>query len=208
MRRLLDPNLNRTVAAKSATIAVLTAVLGACASVPTPLQGQFDPVTPREAAASGGSGPAVRWGGEIIKVAPQENRTCFEILARELDSTARPIKRDPSAGRFMACRGGFYDPEEFQHGREVTVVGHLDGVERGMVGQFDYTYPRVAADAIYLWPKRPLYTPYYDPWYGDPFWWGAGPYWGPYWGGPYWGGGVIVRPHASSAPAPQPKPGN
>jgi len=57
-----------------------------------------------------------------------------------------------------------------------------------------------AADAIYLWPKRPDYVPYYNPWYGDPFWWG-GPYWGPYWGGGYWGGGVIVRPHASvSAP--------
>ena len=206
MRRFLDTNLNRTVA-KSAAIVVLTAVLGACASVPTPLQGQFAPVMPREAAASGGSGAAVRWGGEIIKVEPKSEQTCFEVLARDLDSTARPIKRDPSAGRFMACRGGFYDPEEFQHGREVTVVGHLDGVERGMVGQFDYTYARVAADAIYLWPKRPLYTPYYDPWYGDPFWWGAGPYWGPYWGGPYWGGGVMVRPRASSAPAPQSKPG-
>ncbi|MGH8173992.1 MAG: Slp family lipoprotein [Rhodanobacteraceae bacterium] len=183
MHHFVDPNLNRT-AARAAAIAVLALVLGACASIPTPLQGEFSPITPREAAESGGSGPAVRWGGEIILVAPQERRTCFEILARALDSTARPVNRDPSAGRFMACRDGFYDPEEFAKGREITVVGHLDGIEKGLVGQFDYTYPRVAADAFYLWPKRPLYVPYYDPWYGDPFWWG-GPYWGPYWGGPY-----------------------
>jgi len=199
MRRLPKLNLNTAFAKTTAAVA-LTLALASCASIPTPLQGQFAPVTPRDAAASAQTGPAVRWGGEIIDVSPKTDQTCFEVLARELDSIARPIKRDPSAARFMACRNGFYDPEEFQKGRELTIVGHLDGVERGMVGQFDYTYARVAADAIYLWPKRPDYVPYYNPWYGDPFWWG-GPYWGPYWGGGYWGGGVIVRPHASvSAP--------
>ena len=59
----------------------------------------------------------------------------------------------------------------------------------------------MAADAIYLWPKRPLYvnTPYYDPWmygYGGP--WGWGPYWGPFWGG----GTVIIRDHSSPPPKP------
>jgi len=185
-------------------IATLIAGLAACATVPAPLQGQFSEVSPRDAAA-GGSGQAVRWGGEIIKVEPQANQTCFEVLARQLDSTARPMARDPSGGRFIACRGGFYDPEEFQRGRELTVVGRLDGSERGKVGEFDYTYPRVSADAIYLWPKRPLYvqSPYYNPWYGDPFFWGYGPYWGPYWGGP-----VIVRPRNPSPPPPPPPKGS
>jgi len=191
------------VSAKPLAIAALVAGLASCATVPTPLQGQFSTVTPREA-ASAGSGQAVRWGGEIIKVEPQANQTCFEILARELDASARPFSRDPSGGRFIACRGGFYDPEEFQRGRDITVVGQLSGSERGKVGEFDYTYPRVAADAIYLWPKRNLYAraPYYDPWYGDPFWWGYGPYWGPYWGGP-----VIVRPRPHAPPPPPPPQG-
>jgi len=179
---------------KHVAIVALAGLLGACATVPAPLQGQFAPVTPRDAAASGGQGEAVRWGGEIINVDPRPEQTCFEILARELDSSARPVSRDPSDGRFLACRNGFYDPEEFKQGRHITVVGKLNGTEVGKVGQFDYTYPRVAADAIYLWPKRSYANypyPYYDPW----MWGGYGPYWGPYWGG-FWGGPtVIVRRH-------------
>jgi outer membrane lipoprotein len=183
--------------ARHFAIAALAVGLASCASVPTPLQGQFAPVTPRDVATTGATGEAVRWGGEIIKVEPKANQTCFEILARELDASARPVKRDPSGGRFIACRNGFYDPEDFARGRELSVTGHLDGVEQRKVGEFDYTYPRVAADTIYLWPKRTMYAnyPYYDPWFRDPFWWGAGPYWGPYWGGP-----IIVRPR----PAPPP----
>ena len=204
----MPANLSKLAAAsRGAALGVLAAALASCATVPAPLQGQFAAVTPRDAVNAGGSGQAVRWGGEIIKVEPKSDQTCFEILARPLDDSARPTTRDPSGGRFIACRSGFYDPEEFQRGRDLTVVGQISGSERGKVGDFDYTYPRVAADAIYLWPKRPLYvnTPYYDPWYGDPFWWGMGPYWGPYWGGP-----IIVHPrhaHPTSAPAqPQPQP--
>lgn len=178
--------------ARLIVLALLAGALGACATVPTPLQGQFSPVTPRDAAANGGQSAAVRWGGEIINVDPRADQTCFEILARELDDSARPVARDPSAGRFLACRAGFYDPEEFKRGRDITVVGQLNGSERAKVGEFDYTYPRVAADAVYLWPRRSLYAaaPYYDPWYGPG--WG----YGPYWGGPFWGPTVIVEhPH-------------
>jgi outer membrane lipoprotein len=179
-------------------LATAVLALSSCATVPAPLQGQFPPVNPRDAAAA--SGQAVRWGGDIIKVEPRADSTCFEVLARELDASARPRAGDrgPSKGRFIACRQGFYDPEEFERGRDITVVGHLSGTEHGKVGEFDYTYPLVQADAIYLWPERPLYprTPYYDPWmYGfGPYWGGWGPYWGPYWGGST----VILRerPHA------------
>jgi outer membrane lipoprotein len=186
--------------------AAITLTLGACATVPTPLQGQFPPTTPQEARAGTIAGP-VRWGGEILNVDTRADQTCFEILARELDSTARPIRRDPSDGRFIACRNGFYDPEEFKKGRSITIVGQLNGTENGKVGEFNYTYPRVAAEAIYLWPERPLYanTPYYDPW--GP-WWGYGPYWGgPFWGGPYWGGPTIIVRHPTPPPPPPPKSG-
>jgi outer membrane lipoprotein len=186
---------NIPFAAKAAPTAALALLVGACATVPAPLQGQFAPVTPRDAATGNAQGEAVRWGGEIIEVDPRADQTCFEILARDLDAAARPMARDPSDGRFLACRNGFYDPEEFKRGREITVVGHLDGSEHGKVGDFDYTYPRVAADAIYLWPQRSLYTatPYYDPW---------GPWgYGPYWGRPWWGPTVIVR-----RPPPPPPP--
>ena len=186
--------------ARVACAGAVALTLAACATVPAPLQGQFPPVTPHDARANPVAGP-VRWGGEILHVDTRADQTCFEILARELDSTARPIARDPSDGRFLACRNGFYDPEEFRKGRDITIVGQLNGTEVGKVGDFDYTYPRVAAETIYLWPERPLYAdrPYYDPW--GPW----GPYWGPYWGyGPYWGPTIIVR-HPAPPPAPPPK---
>ena len=189
---------------KPLAIAFLTATLAACATVPAPLQGQFSTATPRDAASAAGS--AVRWGGEIIKVEPKTDATCFEILARELDSSARPRESDaPGGGRFIACRNGFYDPEEFDRGRDLTVIGHVTGTDHGKVGEFDYAYPHVAADAIYLWPKRARYvrSPYYDPWFYGPYWGGFGPYWGPMWGG---GGAVIIRERPKAQPTQPPKP--
>jgi outer membrane lipoprotein len=76
------------------------------------------------------------------------------------------------------------------------------------VGDYDYPYPRVEANVVYLWPKRPVYvnTPY-PPGFYDPFW---GPGWGP-WGGygygyPYYWNRprvIVVRP----APPPPPPSG-
>lgn len=192
LSHLLRLDMNRSLARRAALV-ILAASLGACATVPAPLQGQFAPVTPKEALANNAQTTPVRWGGEIIAVDPKAGHTCFEVLARELDATARPVPHDPSLGRFLACRDGFYDPEEFKQGRYLTVVGRIDGTEKGKIGEYDYTYPRVAADTVYLWPERSYVAApyYYDPW--GP--WGYGPYWGgPYWG-PYWGGGVIIVDH-------------
>ena len=61
-------------------IALLTAGLASCATVPAPLQGQFSATGPSDAVKAGSSGEAVRWGGEIIKVEPKADSTCFEIL--------------------------------------------------------------------------------------------------------------------------------
>jgi outer membrane lipoprotein len=105
----------------------------------------------------------------------------------------------------VACREGFYDPEVFVRGRELTVTGTLHGTVSQKVGDYDYAYPRVEADVVYLWPKRPVMVNY-PPGFYDPFWGpGFGPYWGGGWGGPgYWGGPrrvIIVRP-----PPPPPAP--
>jgi outer membrane lipoprotein len=171
-------------------IGVAALALASCATVPTPLKGDFPALTPREAVEQGATAQRVRWGGEIIEVQPKASTTCFEVLARALDWSARPMLRDPAGGRFIACRSGFYDPEVFERGRLVTVVGEVTGTDVAKVGEFDYRYPHVAADAIYLWPPRSQYSgppPYWDPWmYGYPYGWG--PYWGP-----YWGGSVIIR---------------
>jgi outer membrane lipoprotein len=179
-------------------------LLTACATAPAPLKGEFSALKPADSLKGSHNGTQVRWGGEIIRVDPGASTTCFEVLSRDLDASARPMMRhDTSDGRFIACRNGFYDPEVFLKGRELTVVGRVDGSERGRVGEFEYTYPRVAADAIYLWPKRPIVVEQRG-WGYDPFW---GPGFGPYWGGGFWGSHwhqppvVIVKPR----PTPPPK---
>jgi outer membrane lipoprotein len=73
----------------------------------------------------------------------------------------------------------------YDKGRDITVVGALNGSEKHKVGQYDYTFAKVDADEVYMWPKRVAYpAAYYDPFWGprlyDPFW---GPGWG--WGGYY-----------------------
>lgn len=180
--------------------ALLAVGLSACATVPQELTGTYTTVTPDNATAVA-PGTRVRWGGRIIQTEPQERETCFFVLDEPLDSQARPEPGEQSLGRFVACKQGFYDPEVYAKGREVTVTGTVAGSETRKVGDFDYTYPRVEADAVHLWHKRPVYAPnpypYYDPFFNpfyDPFW-GFGPVWYP-------PRVIVVRP----PPPPPPKP--
>ncbi len=183
--------MNRTV-----ILFVLSAALAGCATAPKPLRGEFAATAPEQSALEGRAGDLVRWGGRIIHVAPSPQRTCFEILARELGSSARPVpSADHSLGRFIACRSGFYDPAIFTSERDVTITGRIVDFETRRIGDFDYRYPRLDAEVIYLWPERLAQDRIY---FQDPFWPG-------YYGG--WGFRVpiLVRPAPKSEPAPPPK---
>jgi outer membrane lipoprotein len=170
-------------------LAVVSLALSGCATVPAPIAGKdFAELTPQQAAAQKTRGTRVRWGGEIIKAEPKADTTCFEVLSHDLWSDARPKRHDASDGRFVACGKGFYDPATYTRGRDLTVTGELAGTEQRLVGEHEYTYPRVDADGVYLWPKREYPAPYYSPFYCDPFW---GPCFGPYfWTPPV----VLIRP--------------
>lgn len=133
---------------------VSVGLLAGCNTTPAPLQGSFAGAQPADAVRAGGTGDRVRWGGRIVQVEPQADRSCFEVVSRPLGSTGRPLERDESAGRFIACRAGFYDPEVFQPGREITLVGTIEGFETRKVGEYDYRYPRLSAEVVYLWPVR------------------------------------------------------
>ena len=133
---------------------LLTLSLGACATAPGPLRGEFAAFSPEAASAQAPQNEHVRWGGRVVKVEPKADHSCFEIVSTPLASSGRPERGDRSFGRFLACRGGFYDPEVFKPGREITIVGRYAAVETHKVGEFDYRYPRVEAEAIYLWPER------------------------------------------------------
>ncbi|QNK00846.1 Slp family lipoprotein [Dyella telluris] len=189
---------------KPLILATAVATLAACATVPQPLQGTYTQVTSVSAQqeSNGASGAQVRWGGQIIETKPGPQETCFYILQRQLDDQARPHAQGNDSGtqgRFVACRAGFYDPEVFTHGRDITVTGVIQGSMPEKIGEYNYAYPKVEANVVYLWPER--VTVNYGPGWYDPFW---GPYWGPGWGpwgwggygyyGGYYGTRVIVRP--------------
>lgn len=153
-------------------VALAALALAGCATAPKPLQGEFSPVTPAQARAGGGAGDQVRWGGGIVSVRPLETETCIEVLAREVGKSGRPARRDTDQGRFIACKDGFLDPASFKEEREVTVVGHVDGVREARIGEFEYRYPVLQASVVYLWPERRDYDrrPYYhDPFFYSPF---------------------------------------
>ncbi|HQY35375.1 MAG TPA: Slp family lipoprotein [Pseudomonadota bacterium] len=165
-------------------IVVAALALGACATAPKPLAGTFTSNTPAEVV---GEGTPVRWGGRILDAQPGPDSTCIQVLAFALDGRARPYPTDQSAGRFIACRQGFYDPAVFARDRELTVVGTLSGSVVQRIGEYDYRLPRIEATALYLWPER-LPVVRFDSYPWGPGW---GPGWGPSWGrhgwyGPWW----------------------
>ncbi|KFN41248.1 Slp family lipoprotein [Arenimonas oryziterrae] len=139
---------------KRLLILALPLLLIGCVTAPKPLQGQFSTLLPDEAVTRQAAGERVRWGGRVVKVEPQAARSCFEVVGAPLDAAGQPRKVDRSEGRFIACRTGFYDPEVFQAGREITIAGTIEGFETRKVGDFDYRYARVAAEVVYLWPER------------------------------------------------------
>jgi|SRR5690625_1642355 len=124
-------------------------------------------------------GVPVRWGGHIVSVTNRPDETCLELVERDLERGGRPIEADRSEGRFLACMPQFLDPSIYEPGRLLTVAGVIDGIETGLVGEFEYQYPRVRLDAHQLWSPLP------DPrtWERDPYW--RDPFWDPYWYGPW-----------------------
>lgn len=137
-------------------VAALVLALTGCATASGPLKGDFATVTPHQAIEQDATGSAVRWGGRIIRTEPLADRTCFEMLSTRLDASGRPLwsAADDTHGRFIACRAGFYDPALFADKREVTFTGRIDGYEKRKIGDYEYRFPRVAADVVYLWPVR------------------------------------------------------
>ena len=144
------------------------ALVSGCVSAPKALQGPFAPIAPGDAVRAGTTGESVRWGGRIVEVEPQSTRTCFEVVSVRLGADGRPTRQDQSSGRFLACRPGFYDPQIFKPGREITLSGRVTGFEDRKIGEYDYRYPRIDADVVYLWPERRNVDVIIE---RHPFWW-------------------------------------
>ncbi|CAE6688036.1 Slp family lipoprotein [Candidatus Nitrotoga fabula] len=150
-----------------------------CSTVPNQLLvGTFAEVTPLAAQNQNLEGQRVRWGGTIVNTEPGKDETCFEVVSYPLGSSARPLETDATSGRFLACTPLFYDPVVYAKGREITVIGTIQGISTRKLGEYEYRYPQIKAETVYLWAQL---SPYY---YGPPYPYFNG-YYGPYWYNPW-----------------------
>jgi outer membrane lipoprotein len=169
---------------RATVLTFLVALVSACTTVPEQIQGTFTQVTPVRVNPAV-FGTEIRWGGTILSAENKDEQTCFEILSRALDKHLRPEKEDFTAGRFIACKSGFLDPEVFTRGREVTLTGNIRNIEVHELSGFSYRYPVVDVDSLVLWQKRRtvMVVNHSSPYWGYPYGaWGY-PYGG--WGYPY-----------------------
>jgi outer membrane lipoprotein len=166
---------------RSLTVTIIILALSACTSIPEQIQGSYNEISPARV-DPGVFGSSVRWGGIIIDATNKEDATCFEVLSRELDKYLRPKVEDRTAGRYIACKQGFHDPEVFSKGREITMTGNIRNIEVRRVDDFDYRYPVMDVNELVLWQKRRnvvVYHNSYDPFYYGPYArhpWGYYPY--------------------------------
>ena len=159
---------------------VIGLLLCACTTIPEQLNGEYTSLIP-ENTTDNDLETAVRWGGAVLETLPEDGYTCFEILSKKLQTSMRPANSDQADGRFIACKPGFYDPEVFKKGREVTLTGKIIHIDIRKVGEYDYHFPIVDMEFMILWPKlrkrvvydmyRPYYWhyPYYGRYYRYPF---------------------------------------
>ena len=133
---------------KSKIVAVLAVfTLAACATqTPAPTG-----PTPAEVRASGTTGGEVHWGGQIVNVQNERDRTLVEVLALPLDSDGEPQNDQRPQGRFLVDKSGFLEPHEYAPGRLVEVRGRLKGFVDGKVGDSAYRYPVVVSERVKLW---------------------------------------------------------
>lgn len=121
----------------------------------------FDPagadlaLTPEQAAgALSAQGRRVIWGGEIVESRNLADSTELVVLALPLERSQRPDRDGKPLGRFIARYPGYLETVTFEPGRLVTVPGVIRGVEERPVGEAQYRYPVLEAEAVHLWPVR------------------------------------------------------
>lgn len=134
-------------------VGLMIAALSACSSnsvrqpsvTPAQLSSNPDPEL---------KGTELVWGGEIISVKNETDRTLLEILAYPLNSSGEAAAGRASTGRFLADRKGYLEPREYKPGRRVTVKGPFLGYKDGEVEGAFYRYPALEARELTLWPEK------------------------------------------------------
>lgn len=99
------------------------------------------------------TGLPVRWGGTITGVQNKNEVTILEIVSRPLQQSGRPRHNDQTDGRFLAEIQGFLDPQIVSAGRDISLVGTINRVEQGHIGEADYQFPVMSVFDYQFWKK-------------------------------------------------------
>lgn len=131
-------------------------LLAACVAAPpfseTALSGVDRNLTPAQVLEEGTQGERVLWGGVIIGGENHRDYTDLNVLFFPLDRSQRPDVDQSPQNRFIARYPGYLETMVYAPGRRITVLGGLQGIEEGKVGEAPYRFPVLQVDAIHLWP--------------------------------------------------------
>ncbi|MCL2900180.1 Slp family lipoprotein [Brenneria tiliae] len=173
----------------SGLIAAAALLLSGCVTVPDAIKGTSP--TPQDDLVRVMNAPQLyvgqesRFGGRVVGIRNEANKTRLEIASLPLDGGARPRLNQPSEGRFIAYVNRFLEPTDFRD-RLVTVVGPIVGTEQGSIGDKPYRYVVIDVQGYKRWnvvQRVAMPAGAYGPWGWDARY-GYG--WGPGWG---FGGG-------------------
>lgn len=172
-----------------ATLAAAGLLLVGCVTVPDAIKGTSP--TPQDDLVRVMNAPQLyvgqesRFGGRVVGIRNEADRTRLEIASLPLDSAGKPRLNYPSEGRFVAYVDRFLEPVDFQD-RLITVVGPISGTEAGVIGERSYRFVVVAVQGYQRWNvAQRVVNPYGPgPWdwhrrYGYGPGWGFGGWYGP-----------------------------
>lgn len=127
-------------------------VVSGCVTPPLNTETVSAQLTPEQVLANPDNAKGtVIWGGVIVSSVNLVDRTQFEVLAYPLDNQQRPATTRKSLGRFLLQSPGYLETKNYAPGRELTIIGTLQGVTPGEIGQASYDYPTVTMGDVHLW---------------------------------------------------------
>jgi len=143
--------------ALTSSLILVCCVLSACATPPISTDTVTVKITPDEARNNPDIAKGtVIWGGVIVSAVNLADRTQIEVLDYPLDRHQRPDTSKASRGRFLMQSPEYLETATYAPGRSITVLGTLQGVVRGSVGQAKYDYPTMTINDIHLWNPNDL----------------------------------------------------